>query len=258
MLKSVLQAVANRLGYHIGRNPPENSLGRDLQNLLRRLGITCVLDVGAHQGDYGSRLRTLGYLAQIVSFEPVPENFEMLAARGRADPKWQVHALALGAHPGTLTMRVTAGSTFCSFRAPSAFGLAQFGSKLEVVKQIDVRVERLDRVLDECCRPPGGGTSNVFLKCDTQGHDLDVVRGLGSAISRIQGLQVELPLKAVYEGVPSFTESVDELRGLGFELVGLYPVTRDPRHNLIEVDCLMQRAPVPVALPFPSPDRALS
>ncbi|HXO85264.1 MAG TPA: FkbM family methyltransferase [Gemmatimonadales bacterium] len=239
MVKTIVQAVANRLGYHIGRNPPENSLGRDLQSLLRRLRITSVLDVGAHQGEYGTLLRTLGYLAQIVSFEPVAESFAVLAARGRADPNWKAHAMALGATTGTLAMRVTAGSTFSSFRAPSAFGLAQFGAKLEVVKHVDVPVERLDRVLDACVGP----AAHVFLKCDTQGHDLEVVRGAGRAISRIQGLQVELPLKAVYDGVPSFTESFNELRALGFELVGLYPVTRDRRGNVIEVDCLMQRGP---------------
>ena len=244
MLKAFLQAVANRLGYHIGRNPPENSLGRDLQNLLRRRRISCVIDVGAHRGEYGSLLRSLGYVAQIISFEPVPENFEMLVARGRGDSHWQTHALALGSEPATLSMRVMAGTTFSSFRAPSAFARAQFGPKVEIVNNIKVRVERLDRVLEKVCGP----TEQIFLKCDTQGHDLEVVRGAGSAITRIQGLQVELPLKAVYDGVPSFSESFDELRALGFDLVGLYPVTRDTRDNVIEVDCLMQRA-IPPPLP---------
>jgi hypothetical protein len=33
---------------------------------------------------------------------------------------------------------------------------------------------------------------------------------------------------------------------LGFDLVGLYPVTRDARESVIEVDCLMQRAIPPL------------
>jgi FkbM family methyltransferase len=241
MLKRVLQGIANRLGYHVGRNPPENSLGRDLQSLLQRKDINCVVDVGAHRGEYGSLLRTLGYVARIISFEPVPESFAALAALAQADSNWSVQAVALGRETGTLPIKVMVGSTFSSFRVPSEFARARFGTKVDVVRQVDVRVEQLENVLDACGSTAGEST-HIFLKCDTQGHDLEVVRGAGNAIGRVLGLQVELPLKAVYDGLPSFTESFDELRALGFEVVGIYPVTRDDCDNVIEVDCLMQRA----------------
>jgi FkbM family methyltransferase len=192
----------------------------------------------------------LGYVARIVSFEPVPENFAVLAAHAHSDPDWYAHAFALGSAVGPAPFRVTEGSTFSSFNVPSAFGRAEFGAKLNMSHQIEVRVERLENVLNECCGPVAE-KANIFLKCDTQGYDLEVVRGAGSAIDRILGLQVELPLKPIYRGLPSFTHSFEELRALGFELVGLYPVVRDAAYNVIEVDCLMQRVPTNTLRPPP-------
>jgi len=47
------------------------ALGEHLQALFARLKIDCVIDVGAHLGQFGRLVRRLGYEGTIISFEPV-------------------------------------------------------------------------------------------------------------------------------------------------------------------------------------------
>ena len=41
------------------------------------------------------------------------------------------------------------------------------------------------------------------------------------------GTQLELPVKHVYDGMPGLAMTLDRLDDLGFEVTGMFPVTRD-------------------------------
>ena len=60
---------------------------------LRLYRVNCVIDVGANHGQYARRLRRAGYTGHIVSFEPVAEPFERLAASAARDPRWSVRVI---------------------------------------------------------------------------------------------------------------------------------------------------------------------
>ena len=49
-----------------------------LKSLLKILDINCVLDVGANRGQFAHELRAIGYGGDIISFEPVNREFEVL------------------------------------------------------------------------------------------------------------------------------------------------------------------------------------
>ena len=82
----------------------------------------------------------------------------------------------------------------------------------------------------------------VFLKLDTQGFDLEVVKGAVESLDYVLGLQSELSLKPIYEDMPDYLNALREFRRHGFEVTGFYLITRD-RKSLaaIEYDCVMCR-----------------
>lgn len=209
-----------------------------LRRLLRALEVDCVLDVGAHGGEYGAELRDIGYRGAIVSFEPDPAVFERLSARAAGDPDWHVLNLALASAAGTMALNVMELPQFNSFRAPSERETDIYRDENKVVRRVEVPVETLSSLLPSLeakhgfCRP--------FLKMDTQGFDLEVFAGAAGVRERLVGMQTELSVLRIYEDTPLWHEALQHYQNAGFELVGLYPVNPHLL-KLVEFDCYLVR-----------------
>lgn len=233
--------VARLFGWellHIRKDQP--SLDSHLRQLFARLGIDCVLDVGANQGQYGTMLRKSGYRGRIVSFEPVKESYAALKARAAGDPGWRTFNCALGAKAGESEIHVTRSSVFASFLDPSEFSKQKFPDAMPVTRSEKVRIRTLDQVFGEAVE--GLRAPRVFLKMDTQGYDLEVFAGARRSLAEVRGLQTEISIQAIYEGMPDYLKSLDVYTKAGFVMSGLYPVSRDRETlALIELDCVMRR-----------------
>jgi FkbM family methyltransferase len=210
-----------------------------IPTLLDMYGVNCVIDVGAHAGQYGERLRAGGYGGRIVSFEPTPDGFESLERTAADDSNWSVHRLALGREDGATTMNVVPG-TLSSLLPPTKFGAGRY-PKLQAAERVEVEVRRLDGMLDELLA--GLRRPRPFLKLDTQGYDLDVFGGLGERVAEFVGIQSEVALMEIYKGMPRMPEAVAAYEAAGFEIAALYPVSRQTRTaRVLEYDCVMVRA----------------
>jgi FkbM family methyltransferase len=235
----------------LGGEPPDQAVGADplerflferrLADVLQRLRVNCVLDVGANEGQYGLTLRRIGYTGYIVSFEPVPEVFRTLQTVSKHDAKWTVHQLALGPETTRARIHVTAGTDFSSFLKPTAYAVERFraSASVEHVEQVEVR--RLDDVLGSVIAHVDD--PRLFLKMDTQGYDLQVFAGAGHEINRMLGLQAEVAAVPLYDGTRTMLAALRIYQSYGFELSGLFPVCHDPATaRVLEYDCLMLRS----------------
>jgi FkbM family methyltransferase len=267
MLARLVRAALNRVGIEAIRVPgparrllvmgrrTRRQLGLDLllhehlKVLFERYAVECVLDVGANTGQYGSELRHAGYRGRLLSFEPVPHLCARLREAAARDPAWTVHPVALGRSTGHAELNVTRQSVFTSFHEPLPFASHRFGEATAVARRERVPVRRLEEVLDEALG--NGPPPRCFLKMDTQGYDLEVFAGLGRWAERLVGLQSEVAAIALYSGMPRMTDAIAHYEAAGFELTGLFPVSRDePTGRVIEFDCVLFRAG---ALPPASP-----
>ncbi len=240
-LKSLLR-LARRFGVYITRDPSWLVYEDLIVRVLSTLKINCVLDVGAYRGDFAKWLRGIGYAGLIISFEPVAANFELLDEARAEDTEWHAHRMALGTTKGKAEIRVFSGATFHSFLAPSDYGRARFPDKLQVERTELVPVDRLENILDQLVgdlKDP-----HIFLKVDTQGYDLEVIRGLGSKAAAISALQVEMAVKPIYNQMTnSFVDALSYLQESGFQMSGMFPVSYSAQDNIrvVEFDCVMCR-----------------
>jgi len=85
-------------------------------------------------------------------------------------------------------------------------------------------------------------SSRVFLKMDTQGYDLEVFRGTSGCIDKIQGIQSELSIQALYKNMPHYLEVLEAYEAAGFDLYNLSVVNRVSNGGLLELNCFMRRA----------------
>ena len=228
-----------------------------IQNFLRSLGfqfvrspitwvfkyfpINCVLDVAANDGEYGSMLRGIGYKGWIISFEPIRSTYEALARIAAKDARWRVFQYARGTTRGQFEINHMIGSDFDSFLEPVPE--SQVLCKNNVIQGTEtVEVYRLEEVLGECTK--GIPAPRIYLKLDTQGFDLEVIKGAQGILPQVLGLQSELSFRPIYRGMKSYAESIAELNTYGFHVVDFIPVTRDLDDLcVIEMDCVMTRRP---------------
>ena len=227
---------------HLRKDQP--TLGAHLHHLLPLLGIDCVLDVGANDGQYAAMLRKTGYRGRIVSFEPVAKTYAMLTERAAKDPDWTVHHCALAAMAGRKRINVTRSTVFASFLDPSDYSKQKYPKDMPVERTEEVRLRTLDEVLPEVTKDLRA--PKLFLKMDTQGYDLQVFAGAKKSLPKILALQTEISIQAIYKGMPDYLKSLGVYTKAGFVISGLYPVSRDrDTLALIELDCVMRRIEKP-------------
>ena len=86
------------------------------------------------------------------------------------------------------------------------------------VKHIDVvQVTTLDEILSSRIDVPAPD----FLSIDTQGSELDILKGGKSALNNIVGIQVEVEFIELYKNQPFFTDIHDYLLNCGFQFMDL-------------------------------------
>jgi FkbM family methyltransferase len=214
----------------------ESQLALHLDKMFEQLGIEVVLDVGARIGDYGLWLRHNGFTGRIISFEPVQSSLDVLQSRADRDPKWDVVPVALGAEDGEADINVSQQTFFSSFFEPNDYAFEAFedGPRVDHVEHVAVR--RLDGVLADVLGPRS--RPDVYLKMDTQGWDLEVLRGAAAVRGDIAALQSEVSVQPIYDGMPDMEESLATLAELGFTLSGLFPVNLDANLRVVEFDCV--------------------
>lgn len=240
-MRKAIHRVLRPLGVDLTPYPVPDWLWlrQSLVVLFSVLQINCVLDVGAHFGEYAEFLREIGYDEEIISFEPVSENYSRLSARAAGARKWRTLRCALGEENRIKTINVAQCTDFSSFLAPSRYSAEAFEGKGRVARVEEVEMKRLDAVLDQAAE--GIPNARIFLKMDTQGWDLPVLLGASGVLDRIVAIQSEISVKHIYEGMTDYTDSIAAMNAMGFDLVAMVPVSRESGLRVIEFDCLMVR-----------------
>jgi len=203
-----------------------------LRKLLSEIDIDCVVDVGGNEGQYARLLRRLGFTGLILSFEPHPEVFQTMKRRFAGDAGWRGYDCALGRRDGELDFHIYALSQNSSC-LPGSDLLAR------PERTVKVPVKRLDALLPSIL--PDWRTRRLFVKCDTQGFDVEVIAGAQEILPAVYGLQSEVAVTPLYQGMPRYLEALRFYESLGFVLIDLWLNNRTSGGEVLEYDCLMKR-----------------
>jgi len=238
-IKNLLRHIANRyeMELYSSWKIKELPLVNHLKEIFRDHRIDMVVDVGANLGQYHDLLREeVGYKGEILSFEPVKNVATTLFERSKEDPNWQIFGYALGSSSGSAEINIMASSDFNSFLNPRNDIDNTFHSKNSIVSKETVRVNTLDNFFQEAgidCSKRNG-----FLKIDTQGFDMEVIKGGRNSLKNILALQMEASVRPIYDGMPNYVQTIEEMNQIGFDLSSIFPVTFDNKKRVIEFDCV--------------------
>jgi FkbM family methyltransferase len=235
MKMKIKNKIAQFFGYEIFNVKKHASLNSHLSNLINFYDIDVIIDVGANEGQFAKRMRQNGFKGRIFSFEPVQETFERLKLAAKNDDKWSIHKLALGDKKETAFINVSVSSDLSSILKPNDFGALKY-PKIESSYQEEIEVDLLDNFVNSNFL----SSNKILLKMDTQGYDLNVFRGGLNIMGSVRCILSEISLIPIYDGMPSYKESLAEYEKHNFLISGFYPVSRNKSNMaIIEMDCVL-------------------
>lgn len=170
--------------------------------------INTIFDVGANIGQSALKFREAFPKSSIYCFEPVSSTFRKLKATVVRDSNINCYSIAFGSSPGNCTIYLPPNSTTSSLiPTPEATG-----SESVLVKTVDNfasenNIERID-----------------LLKIDTEGFDLEVLKGASHMLSRrrIAFVLAEVGFNPMDKRHVLFDDVRSYLLEKGFSLFGIY------------------------------------
>ena len=212
-----------------------------LARLLDYLNVDCVFDVGANQGQYAEMLRRkAGYKGLIFSFEPNPDDARIARKKAEEDERWIVSQLAIAETDGKAAFNIMRSSQFSSLSAPNHQDSDLFRDMNAVAEVVTVDTQRLETVFSRL--RVEYGFERPFLKMDTQGFDVKIVRASANTMCNFVGLQSELSIAKLYIDSIDFREALTEYERCGFSLSAFVPNNAGHFPRLLETDCVMIRS----------------
>jgi FkbM family methyltransferase len=202
-------------------NPKKLFTGQELPTLspaLMRAGFTLV-DIGG-RGDAVPELLTLAPFAHLVVCEPDAHEADRLEEQVRA-AAWRrgtVVREALATSEGRATLFLTREPGLSSLRRPRADAVTQlpFGDRFDVATTVDVPTLPLDAAARRY-----DFTDACFLKLDTQGTELEILRSGTQLLPSVLGVMVEVSFREWYEGQALAHHVAEFMHAHGFELFTL-------------------------------------
>ena len=238
ILKKAIKQIIKSLGYDlIPYNHRTHPVLRQ-KALMAAYGIDTVIDVGANVGNYGLKLiDDMNFKGEIHSFEPMLNEYKVLANRTQSHMNWSAHNFALGDTIGNSEINISKNSVSSSLlnilpQHTKSAPKSEFGSTQKI------SVTTLDSFFAE----QNLSNSSSLLKIDVQGFERNVLLGGQKALPSIDTIHIEMSLVDLYEGGITFDELYTELRQFGYQMVGVEPGFSDvDTGQLLQIDGLFHR-----------------
>lgn len=202
----------------------------DLARLLERLSPSLVaVDGGARNG--AVELRRLARWLTVHAFEPSAAEYEKLVAAGPSD-RHLYSPLALLGRSGDATLYVNKRPGATSTLKPDRrilnhFAPDNWSQMADVVAEVTVSGTTLADYVEQ------QGIAHIdFLKLDTQGNELDILRGAGASLDRVSVVKTEVGLIPLYEGQPLLGDVATFMADQGFDLIDLQSTDACRRYHV--------------------------
>lgn len=216
-MKRLMQKLLGKFGYSLRKTSRLSSPSSTqiLCNLFRRDEKIIIFDVGAHRGESAKSYRKFFDNAEIYSFEPFKESFEILQ---KIDiTKFKPFNIGLSDKKSVERFCLNKGSATNSLLKLTEDAKNTWGGNVALSQagMVDCHFTTFDEFCNE------NSIQHVdFMKIDVQGAEFRVLKGAHAALSekRIKVLQLEVIIGDTYDGQKSLAYYIGLLEGYGYKL----------------------------------------
>ena len=187
-------------------------------NLVKSLNffrVKSIIDVGANEGQFVLRLLKNNFKGNVISFEPITDAYKKLLINAESNKKkisWHVaEKCGLGSKDFSRDIFISQHSESSSLLKilPKHTNLKPLSKIISTEK---IKIKKLDNFYDNIKKLD----KNIFLKIDTQGYELEVLKGAKKTLRLITALVVEVSLVKLYDKQPLWLDIVNFLKERNF------------------------------------------
>lgn len=187
----------------------------DLQMKIQK-NNPVIIDGGAHHGNIIQNFLSSYDHPLIYAFEPLPDSVDLLKNRFSGFSHVKIFEKALGATNSPVAFNELRNTVSSSILSPGELLYQYHGSKMDILKTIEVEQIRLDSVAELKDREID------ILKLDLQGYELEALKGMTGIIKKIKSITLEVEFIALYKNQALFSDIDFFLRQNNFQLFNLY------------------------------------
>ncbi len=215
LLKRVIPAILKKkLKEKLGVPAQENTFKR-----LKKLGYQpkLVLDIGAYEGNWAESFLTVFPEAKILMLEGQEGKRNLLQQKTAANKHLYFQIALLGSAENKVEFNIyeTASSVLKENN--------ETGAKTEIRT-----LTTLDKAI---INTPF--TKADFIKIDTQGYELEILKGAEKTMQQAEFILLEVSLIDIYENCPMVAEIMAFMQSKGFVLYDICSLMRRPYDNAL-------------------------
>lgn len=204
---------------HVNCITPDMATGL---HLLAQRGFAprTIVDVGAYEGQWTRLAREIWPSSRTIMIEANRAKIPALQSLG------ETHCAVLGAEQGASVLFNVMETGSSVFAENSSVGRQEEMRKLATLDSLNLQIE-----------PVG------LLKIDTQGYELEVLKGAKRSLVSFEAVLLEVALVEMNEGAPLLEEVIDFMGNLDFAACDILEAHRRWRDKaLVQIDVLFARA----------------
>ena len=174
-----------------------------------KLGIhpNAILDIGAHSGQFHSWAKRVWSDAGVFMIEANSLHESVLDRLAMMNGDNYLMA-ALGDEEREVTFYTRSDKPHTE--GNSYYKEANFWDIPQLVQESKVKLQKLDNIFED-------GAVFELIKLDTQGSELDILKGGKELVDRATAIVLEIPLIEYNEGAPTMEELMSYMDSIGFE-----------------------------------------
>lgn len=195
-------------------------------HLFKNSKIDCVIDLGAHLGEYHNMIRYLGYKKLLVCVEPQKKISQTL----KQHTKRYLNTVVLN------------NLAIFSRNLKKKFYIYDNTQTSSIKKSIKKKYNEsylvncitLDNLLNKSLFKK---KKSIYLKIDTQGTEIEILKQSKLLKKKIDFLQIETSIIKLYEKEKLFDYTIKYLDKIGFKLIFLHPGVINQQGLLVQFEC---------------------